>query len=393
MTRKLIEGSRAVAEAVALCRPQVISAYPITPQTHIVAELADMVAEGHLRAEFVNVESEHSAASLVLGASATGVRVYTASTSQGILLMNEVLYNIAGMRLPVVMTCANRAISAPINIWNDQQDSISVRDTGMMQFYAENNQEAMDLHYFAYRLAEDHRVLLPAMVCMDGFILTHAYESVEVPTQAQVDVFLPPYQPLYVLDPADPITMGTLAEPDKYLETRYMVNAALEKTLDLIPTFAGEFAAVFGRRGGGLVEGYRLQDAETVIVGMGSVMSTLRETVAAARERGQRVGALKVITYRPFPKAAVARALGRAKRVLVLDKAISMGSGGPLATEVKAALYGRRGAPRVAGLIAGLGGREITVESLERLLALAEKENPDGRFLDLRTDVEMEIYA
>ncbi|HEX9015759.1 MAG TPA: pyruvate ferredoxin oxidoreductase, partial [Chloroflexota bacterium] len=217
--RKVVEGSAAVAEAIKACRAQVISAYPITPQTHIVQELSEMVANGELNAEFIKVESEHSAASAALGASAVGARAYTASSSQGIMLMAEVLFNIAGMRFPIVMTTANRAISAPINIWNDQQDSMSVRDAGWIQLYAEDNQEAVDLHVQAYRIAEDSRVQLPVMVCMDGFVLTHSYEPVDIPEQALVDRFLPPYNPANKLDPSNPRTFGTYAE-EGYSETR-----------------------------------------------------------------------------------------------------------------------------------------------------------------------------
>src|SRR5512137_623371 len=239
--KEFLEGSMIVAKAVKLCRPGVISAYPITPQTHIVEELAQMVADGHLDAQVVNVESEHSAASVVLGSEATGVRSYTATSSQGLLLMAEVIFNIAGMRLPIVLTDANRAISAPINIWNDQQDTISLRDAGWIQLYAEDNQEALDYHILAYRLAEDKSMMLPVMVCMDGFILTHGIEVVDMPTQEQVDKFLPPYQPLYKLDPANPITIGPLVDPDAYMETRYAVQKTQEDALKLIPKITAEF--------------------------------------------------------------------------------------------------------------------------------------------------------
>ncbi|RKY38577.1 MAG: pyruvate ferredoxin oxidoreductase, partial [Candidatus Omnitrophota bacterium] len=227
--KKFIEGSQAVAEAIRLCKPGVISAYPITPQTHIVENLAQFVADGELDAQFVNVESEHSAASVVLGALATGVRAFTATSSQGLLLMAEVLYNIAGMRLPLVLTCANRALSAPISIWNDHQDSLGMRDTGWIQVYGENNQEVLDLHIQAYKLAE--KIMLPVMVCMDGYILTHGYEPVDVPEQEKVDEFLPSYQSHYKLDPSRPITMGYLAEPAYYMETRIDIQNALRKAL------------------------------------------------------------------------------------------------------------------------------------------------------------------
>ena len=245
--RKMIEGSRAVAEAVALCRPDVISAYPITPQTHIVEELSQIVADGELDAEYVRVESEHSAASVCLGAVVAGSRAYSATTSQGMLLMVEVLYNIAGMRLPLVITGVNRAVSAPLSIWNDQQDTMAIRDTGWLQLYAENSQECLDMHLQAYKISEDDRVLLPVMVCMDGFILTHTYESVDMPTQEQVDAFLPRYNPLYKLDPADPYTLGGYIGPEKYQEVRYVLQQDCLAAKEVVKEVARDFQKAFGR--------------------------------------------------------------------------------------------------------------------------------------------------
>ncbi len=388
MTQRFLQGFRAVAEAAALCRPQVISAYPITPQTGIVEELAVLVSDGALPAEFVNVESEHSAASVVLGASATGVRVYSATTSQGLLLMTEVLYNIAGMRLPVVLTCVNRAISAPINIWNDQQDSISVRDAGIIQLYAENNQEGVDLLIQAYRVAEDRRVLLPAMVCMDGYILPHAYEPVDIPSAEAVDAYLPPYQPLYRLDPADPVTMGTLAEPDKYMEARYMIHKGMESALEVLQEAASKFTSAFGRGYGGLVESYAMEDAEVALVTIGSLAATLKETVDQMRSRGKKVGVVRLIAYRPFPAQAVCQALSGVKRVVVFEKAISLGSQGPLALDLKSAFYGAPRAPAIDSCVVGLGGRDIPVETIERVVSQPYLSTPE--FVDLRTDMELE---
>ncbi len=299
--RMLLEGSQAVAEAVSRCRPNVIAAYPITPQTHIVAELAQKVADGELQAEYLNVESEHSAASACLGAAAVGARAFTATASQGFLLMLEVLYNIAAMRMPMVLTNANRSVSAPINIWNDMQDSVTARDTGWIQLYAENNQEVADLHIQAYRIAEDHRVILPVMVCMDGFTLTHAYEPVSIPTQEAVDEFLPPFEPLVWLTPKDPIILGTLATPEHYMETRYAIQQALERALSVIQEVAEDYQARFGRGSGGLIEEYHSQDAETIIVSMGTVAGTIKDAVDERRAEGHRVGLVKVTTYRPFP--------------------------------------------------------------------------------------------
>ena len=386
--REFLEGSHAVAEIVKRCRPGVISAYPITPQTHIVEDLAQMVADADLDAQFVNVESEHSAASVVLGAEATGVRSFTATSSQGLLLMAEVVFNIAGMRLPVVMATANRAVSAPINIWNDQQDVMAVRDAGWVLFFAENNQEVVDLHLQAYRLGEDPRVMLPVMVNMDGFILTHGMEVVDMPTQEEVDKFLPAYKTDYKLDVDDPKTMGFLGDPECYIEMRSMIDATHKDVLKIIPEVAGEFKKAFGREGGGLVEGYRLEDAEQVFVSMGSVCGTIREAVDAMRSDGKKVGLLKVITYRPFPKDAILAALAKAKEVAVIDKSISLGSWGPLYTDMAASL-GTLGAktPKTSGFILGLGGRDITKDLIFGVFEKLTGKQTDCTFIGLKQEL------
>jgi pyruvate ferredoxin oxidoreductase alpha subunit len=386
----MIQGCRAIAETVTLCRPQVVSAYPITPQTVIVEELAQIVADGRLPAEFVNVEGEHSAASTVLGASAAGVRVFTATSSQGLLLMAEVVYNIAGMRLPVVMVNANRSVSAPLNIWNDHQDSMAVRDSGWVQLYAENNQEACDLIFQAYRLAEDHRVMLPVMVCVDGFVLPHAYEAVDLPDQEEVNAFLPPFDPMYRLDPANPLTMGAYAEPDKYMETRYMIQTTLGRAVPIIEDVARDFSKAFARPAHGLLEAYRLGDADTVVVVLGSMAGTVKEVVDEFREKGQNVGLLRLISYRPLPADSLYEALKNAKNVLVLEKAISLGSGGPLTTELRAVFHGRPMSPRIDGFIIGLGGRDVTVEDIRNTIAEAQEQLVDAEFVRLRRDVELE---
>ncbi|MDD1654093.1 MAG: pyruvate ferredoxin oxidoreductase, partial [Methanomicrobiales archaeon] len=283
---QFVEGSLAVADAVRLCRPQVVSAYPITPQTHIVEALADMVANCTLDAEYITVESEFSALSSCLGASAAGSRVYSATTSQGLALMFEVCFNVAGMRLPIVMTIVNRSLSAPINIWNDQQDSISLRDAGWMQLYAEDNQEAADLHYVAYRVAEDHDILLPAMVCLDGFILSHTYEPVETLSQEQADAYLPAFTPFQKLDPKDPISFGMLAPPEYYMEFRYEMDRAMERAKEKIVRAGKEFGKQFGRDYSALVEGYHLDDAETVFVAMGSICGTAKDAIDEMRAQG-----------------------------------------------------------------------------------------------------------
>jgi len=387
--REFLEGSLAVAEIVKLCKPGVISAYPITPQTHIVEDLAQMVADGQLNAQFVNVESEHSAASVVLGAVATGVRAFTATSSQGLFYMAEVLFNISGLRLPLVMTCANRAISAPINIWNDQQDSLSLRDAGWIQLYAENNQEAADFHLIGYRLAEDKSIMLPAMVCMDGFILTHGMETVDMPAQGEVDKFLPPYAPLYKLDTAEPITMGILADPDYYLETRFAMQETFKDVLKMLPTICGEFKSQFGRDyKDGLVEEYCTKDADKVIVAMGSVCGTIKEVVDELRAKGKKVGLLKVIAYRPFPYTRVYEALKDVSRVAVLDKAVSPGAYAPLAVELKAAFSGKKKSPKIiSSFVAGLGGRDITLESIKEIFKKLNQKEVNLEFIDLKPEL------
>ncbi|MFO1407892.1 MAG: hypothetical protein U1F08_10215 [Steroidobacteraceae bacterium] len=365
---KQVEGSAAVAEAVALCRPEVICAYPISPQTHIVEALGRMVATGRLApCEFVNVESEFAAMSVAIGASAAGARAYTATASQGLLYMAEAVYNAAGLGLPVVMTVANRAIGAPINIWNDHTDALSQRDCGWIQLFAEDNQEALDLHIQAFRLGEE--LSLPVMVCMDGYILTHAYERMDVPTQEQVDAYLPRYSPRQVLDPSDPVSIGAMVGPEAFMEVRYLAHAKQRQALDLIPAWAAEFRGIFGRDSGGLVHPYRLEDADTVVVALGSVLGTIKDTVDAMRERGERVGVLGIGCFRPWPLAAVRAALADAKRVVVLEKSLAVGLGGIVSNNVAASWTGPP--DLVHTVIAGLGGRAITRRSLERTFAQA----------------------
>jgi len=381
---QFMEGSLAVADAVRLCRPQVISAYPITPQTHIVEALADMVANCTLDAEYITVESEFSALSACIGASAAGSRVYSATTSQGLALMFEVCFNVAGMRLPIVMTIVNRALSAPLSIWNDQQDSISLRDSGWMQLYAEDNQEATDLHYLAYRVAEDHEILLPAMVCFDGFILSHTYEPVETLSQDQVDAYLPAFRPYQRLDAADPISFGMFASPDYYMEFRYEIDRALERAKERIARAGKEFGKQFGRDYSALVEGYHLEDAETAFVAMGSLCGTVKDAIDEMRAQGKKVGLLKIRCYRPFPGPDIAKALAGVKRVAVLDKNISLGSKGAVGLEVKDALYGSGIA--VYDYIVGLGGRDLKKSDIAAIAALAEKGQGD-QFYGLRQEV------
>ena len=378
---KQMEGSQAVAEAIALCRPEVICAYPISPQTHIVEGLGEMVKSEELPGcEFINVESEFAAMSVAIGSSAAGARTYTATAAQGLLFMVEAVYNASGLGLPIVMTVANRAIGAPINIWNDHSDSISQRDSGWIQLFAETNQEALDLHIQAFKLAEE--LSLPVMVCMDGFILTHAYERVDIPTQEQVDAFLPKYEPRQVLDPNDPVSIGAMVGPEAFTEVRYLEHEKQMQALELIPQIAEEFKAGFDRDSGGLVRGYRLEDAETVIVAMGSVLGTIKDTIDEMRGNGAKVGALGVISFRPFPLQAVRAALKNAKRVVVLEKTFAVGIGGILATDVRTAMGDI--ALHHYTVVAGLGGRPITRKSLHEVFEKATRDDlPALTFLDL----------
>jgi pyruvate ferredoxin oxidoreductase alpha subunit len=380
-----LEGSRAVAEAVALCRPEVIGAYPISPQTHIVERLSALADSGQLApCEFVNVESEFAAMSVAIGASATGARTYTATASQGLLYMVEAVYNASGLGLPIVMTVANRALGPPINIWNDHSDSMSQRDSGWIQLYAEDNQEALDMHIQAFRLAE--QLSLPVMVCMDGFILTHAFERVDLPTQEQVDAFLPPFEPRMALDPDDPVTIGAMVGPDAFSEVKYLMHAKQLRALEEIPRLAGEFEATFGRPAGGLVRGYRAEDAETIVVALGSVLGTLDDVIDELREQGVSIGSLGIKCFRPYPLERVREALSGARRVVVVEKALAVGVGGIVGQNVRLALSGLQ--VPVYDVVAGLGGRPVTKASLHELLGRAVRDDVEPlTFLDMDWDV------
>ncbi len=378
---KQVETSRAVAETIALCRPEVICAYPITPQTHIVEGLAELVKAGELQnCEFINVESEFAALSLAIGASAAGARAYTATASQGLLFMAEAVYNASGLGLPIVMTIGNRAIGAPINIWNDHSDSMAMRDAGWIQLHAETAQEAADLHVLAFRLAEE--LSCPVMVCIDGFVLTHSYEAVDIPSQEQVDAFLPPFVPRQVLDPAEPVTIGAMVGPEAFMEVRYLQHQNLVRALEVIPPLSRSFESQFGRTCGGLVSEYRLDDAQTVVVALGSVNGTIKDVIDVMRDEGSSIGLLSICCYRPFPFAAVRAALSSARRVLVLEKSLATGVGGTVSSDVQMAMAGVD--VPILTAIAGLGGRAITKSSLRALFDRAERSTLDPlTFMDL----------
>lgn len=363
--REQLEGSRAVAAAVSRCRPGVIAAYPISPQTHIVEALSDHVRSGALPGcEYLMVESEFGAMSACIGASGVGSRTYTATASQGLLFMAEALFNASGLGLPIVMTVANRAIGAPINIWNDHSDSMSQRDCGWIQLFATSNQEAADLHLQAFAIAE--RLSLPVMVCMDGFVLTHAVEEVDLPSQKAVDAFLPAFAPRQLLDPDDPVTIGAMVGPEAFTEVRYLMHHRQQRALTEIPAVAADFERHFGRASGGLVHRYRTEDADTVVVTLGSVHGAASAVVDALRAEGVRAGALAVACFRPWPAEAIRQSLAAASRVVVVERAFAPGAGGVVGPEVRLALSGT--GATVVDVVAGLGGRPVTRADLRRVL-------------------------
>ncbi len=396
MTRgkvSVMEGSMAVAQAVRACRPAVVSAYPITPQTHIIEALAQMVANGELDTQYILADSEFSAASIVAGASAAGVRAYTASSSQGLLLMTEVIYYLAGTRLPVVFTGTNRQITAPIGLQPDHQDTMSLRDTGMIELYVEDVQEAYDTHIQAFKIAEDHDILLPVMVCMDGFSLTHVYEPLETFDQAHVDTFLPSYEPVHYVTPEKPMVFGSGTDDLNTMEFHYINHQASLRARDKIVTVARQFESAFGHYHGGLIDTYATQDADVILVAMGSVIGTLREAVDILRAEGVKVGLVKVRCYRPFPAEALRQAVGHAAIVTVLDRALSFGYQGVLATDVKTALYDGQRHPLVLGLMAGYGGREVNLGTVREILKRSQHALDVGRvpaeaeFIGLKTEM------
>jgi pyruvate ferredoxin oxidoreductase alpha subunit len=384
-----VEGSRAIAETVARCRPHVVAAYPISPQTHIVEGLSDLVAEGRAGScEFLMVESEFGAMSACIGASAAGGRAYTATASQGLLFMAEALPNASGLRLPIVMTVANRALGAPINIWNDHSDAMSQRDAGWVQLFAASNQEAADLHVQAFSLAE--RLHVPVMVCVDGFVLTHAMEEVDVPEQDQVDALLAPLRSLHVLDPDHPVTIGAMVGPEAFTEVKYLEARRQQRALDAVQDVSQEFLRVTGRRSGGLTSTYRLEGADVVLVALGSQLGTAADVVDDLRDHGVAAGTLGICCFRPWPYDEVREALSRASRVVVINRAVSVGAGTVLGGDVRLTLAG--GPVVVHDVVAGLGGRPITGSLVRRLFTDAV----DGRLSDhepVFADLDVDLAA
>jgi pyruvate ferredoxin oxidoreductase alpha subunit len=383
--REQIEGSRAIAETAARCRPQVVPAYPITPQTHIVEAVGAMIKTGRLApAEFITVESEFGAMSAAIGASAAGARTYTATASQGLLYMAEALYNAAGLGLPIVMTVANRAIGAPINIWNDHSDAMSQRDCGWIQLYAEDNQSAVGLHVIAFRLAEELSV--PVMVCVDGFVLTHAFEPIELPDPSIVDAYLPPYRPRQLLDPDEPVTIGAMVGPEAFTEVRYLAQHQLNQAIRRFRELSDEYRDAAGQELRS-VSSYRCDGAQVIIVALGSVLGTIKDAVDELLDSGAgKFGVVGLGLYRPFPAADVRSALAGADQVIVLERAFAPGAGGVVTADIRAALAGLP--VRINTVVAGLGGRAVTKSSVRAMLERARADDlPDFSFLDLRHDL------
>jgi len=371
--RRGLEVSLAISEAVKLSRPDVIAAYPITPQTHIVEELAQMVADGELDSEFIMVESEHSAMSACCGASATGARAFTATASQGLALMHEVLFIASGLRLPIVMAVANRALSAPLSIWGDQSDIMAERDAGWIQVFAETGQDAFDLTIQSFRWAEDPRVLLPAIVNIDGFTLTHVIEPLEVESQEDIDSFLPPYDPPIRLDPEKPVSIGPVGFPEIYTEIKKQQNEALLGAYPVIVEVWEEFEKAFGRKYSP-VEEFMTEDARIIICLAGAISGTARIAVEQMRSEGKKVGLLRIRLWRPFPFEDVRKALCKAEAVSVIDRALSFGGpGGPIFSEIRSALFPLDEKPSVLGFIAGLGGRDVTIENFREIVEETEQ--------------------
>ena len=374
--RVSIEGSMALALAAKVAKVDVVAAYPITPQTHVIEYLSEFAAKGELDAECINVESEHSAMSACIGASATGARVFTATSSQGLALMHELLFIASGSRFPIVMGVANRALSSPISIWCDHGDTMAERDSGWIQIYTESCQEIFDSALQAFKISENREVLLPTMVCFDGFFLSHIVEPAVVLDESEVGNFLPPFEPRYVLDPEKPLTMGGVGPPQYYYEFRRQQEEAMAKALRVIKEVCEEYGTLFGRRYD-LLEEYRCYDADLLLVTIGSMTGNARVAIDRLRADGQKVGLIKLRVYRPFPREAIRAAIKSSKVVAVVERAFGPGSyGGPVFNEIRATMYEEKERPIINSYIVGLGGRDVTVEDLieisKKALAIAK---------------------
>ncbi len=359
--RKVLMGNHALSYGAKISRAQVISAYPITPQTEVVELLSKMCASGELKAKFIKVESEHSAMAALIGASSTGVRTFTATSAQGLAHMHEMLHWAAGARTPIVMGNINRAFAPPWSVWTEQNDSLSQRDTGWMQLYAQNNQEVLDSVIQAYKVAES--LDLPVMVILAAFVLSHTSETVEIPDQEKVDEFLPPYERKYKIDPDEPHAFGGLTNPDNYFEFRYKIQKAMEEALKKWEEAGEEFETLFGRKYG-LVETYKISDAKSLIISSSTIASTARNAVDGLREKGEKVGLLRIRVFRPFPAEKIRRILSSVDKAIVIDRNIGFGASGIFYQEIKAAMYNEKTTPPLFGVVTGLGGRDVSSKDI-----------------------------
>ena len=390
MVELVISGNYSQSYAAKLARVQVVSAYPITPQTSIVEKLADFVASGELPAEYIKVESEHSALQACISASSLGARTYTATSSQGLLLMHELLHWAAGARTPIVMGVVNRAVAPPWSIWTDHTDTMAQRDTGWIQFYGESNQEVLDTTLMAFRLAEHPEVRLPAMVTEDAFYLSHTVEPVDIPSQEQIDGFLPPRERSWTLEVGKPMRLGSFTGPDLYMEFRHKIARAMERARDVFLEIEDDYARLTGRNHGGLLPTYRADDADTVLVTMGTATTTARGVVDAMRADGHRVGLAKLRTFRPFPVQELRELASHVNRIGVLDRSFTLGAAGPAFTEVAGTLYSAPQRPLLRDFVAGLGGRDITeVTVREAFLDLLTRDAPESQWVELKTRKEV----
>jgi len=369
MAQMIIEtGNRIAGLACKAARAEVIAAYPITPQTTVVEQIAELVEGGKMDAKYIRVESEHSAMAACIGAAVGGARTFTATSAHGLALMHEMLHWASAARLPIVMAVVNRAMGPPWNIWADFSDSLSQRDTGWIQFYCADNQEIFDTIIQAYKLCEDRSVFLPAMVCFEGFILSHTSMPVKIPEQKEIDDFLPAYNPPWLMDVDNPLTHGPIVYPEWYMEFRYFMYEAMENARKLIPEIDKEYGRRFGFEHGGHIEKYRCEDADLIILSMGTIGSEARLAVDNMRKQGQKVGAARVRVFRPFPKDEILNLSKNAQMLTVIDRQVSYGMEGPLHTEAKASLYSKTDSPLIAGFIAGLGGRDVTLHDIEAMV-------------------------
>lgn len=374
MAQRIVDTANHIAAyATKAARVQVIAAYPITPQTSIVERIAELVENGNLNAEYIRVESEHSAMSTCIGAAAAGVRTFTATSAHGLVLMHEALHWASGSRLPIVMPVVNRALGPGWSIWSDLTDSMSQRDTGWIQFYCADNQEVFDTIIQAYKLCENERVLLPAMICLEAFILSHTYMPMEIPNQEKIDEFLPPYKPKWFLDVDNPLSHANIVSPEWYMEFRYMIQEAMGNAMQLIPQIDKEYGRIFGFEHGGLVEKYRCEDADLILLTIGTIGTEAKIAVDNLRHEGLKVGSARVRVFRPFPKEEIRGLAENTQMFAIIDRGVSFGMEGFLAEETKASLCDKKNRPLIAGFVAGLGGRDVTFKTIEKIAKKSSK--------------------